>query len=394
MLRPSLKRAQHADAPTARLTACFENRARRSILIGVRRWLVGVVALCLVLTACGGESAEQSRILFLRGAPTQLFVHNLETGEEQQLTNAAEGVFSYVASGEQAITVQDRADGGADLWLVDVNGGESEQILDCADVRCDQPFWSADGRRVVYVRRSLLGEEPRVYWLDSATGDTVPVFTDNELFGYAPRLSADDRYLSFVTQPPASELLPPGHSPSDGHDHSLQLNTQRVTLYDFETGKQIVVPNRMSSAATWQPDSTKLLVTDLQLFGERLGIHLLLIDAESGEVDDISEVRLVEDGTPDWSADGDQLVFTRALASTAMGRQLWTMSPDGSGQQQLTNDANIHHGQPTWSADGSRILLQTFDTTRSDVPPQIVIYDVETGEMRPIVEGNRPSWVE
>ncbi len=346
-----------------------------------------------MLGGCGRDATSDTpRILFLRGEPAQLFVHNLTTGKETQLTDAAFGLFDYVVSKNKAVTVQERDDGGAGLWLLDVDSGSYELIAECPELRCDQPSWSADSRRVIYVQRTILGDTPRLYWLDSQTGETAPVFTDGDLFGYAPRLSADDRYLSFVS------YGKPRHLNSDqlfenGGNQGLEPNTQQVIVYDFETGKQTIVPNRMNSNGTWQPDGKEMLFSDLQFFGERFGIHLLLLDPATGDVRDISDARLVEDSSPEWSADGQQIVFTRALASTAMGRQIWLMDKSGENQVQLTENADWHHGQPTFSADATKLLFQRFDITRPTESPHIWILDIETGEEQLIGEGNRPHWL-
>lgn len=351
--------------------------------------------LCLtfvfVLSGCNSKQAEP-RILFLRGEPAQLFLHNLVTGEETQLTDAPLGVFDFVVGGEMVITVQERRDGGTDLWLVEAGSGRAEPIVVCPQMRCDQPSWSADNRRVVYVQRTVTQDAPRLFWLDSERGDTVPVFTDATILGYVPRLSADDRYLSYVSFGEVVELEE-GHSLDDGHNHGLQPNTQQIIVYDFETGKQIIVPNRMNSAGAWRPTKPEMLFSELQLFGERIGIHLLIIDPETGDVRDISDAQLVEDSTPTWSADGQQIAFTRAAASTAMGRQLWVMDADGSNQVQLTNNAEWHHGQPTFSAESTQLLFQRFDITQPTLPAQIWIMDLETGDERLIGEGNRPQYL-
>lgn len=356
--------------------------------------LRNIVWICLlfVLSACDQGELEP-RVLFLRGETAQLFVHNLTTGEEMQLTDAPLGVFAYATNGAQAVTVQERVDGGADLWLIDVAGGEEQLLFACPQqMRCDQVSWSADNRRLIYVQRPVGEGAPRLYWLDSQRGETVPVFSDANVVGYTPSLSADSRYLSFVAYGETVEL-PAGHTLDDGHDHSLERNTQKVIVYDFETGKQIIVPNRMNNTGSWQPTGDKLIFTDLQFFGERFGIHLLSIDPTTGEVVDISDALLVEDAAPSWSADGTQIVFTRSAASTAMGRQIWIMDASGENQQQLTNNANWHHGQPDWSADGTQLVFQRFDTTQPTQPPQIWLMAVATQAERLIGEGNRPIFL-
>jgi Tol biopolymer transport system component len=65
------------------------------------------------------------------------------------------------------------------------------------------------------------------------------------------------------------------------------------------------------------------------------------------------------DVDPDWSSDGQKIVFTNYDVDddpqTPTSSEIWTMNPDGSDPVQLTHNAVDERG-PAWSPDGTRIV--------------------------------------
>jgi Tol biopolymer transport system component len=57
--------------------------------------------------------------------------------------------------------------------------------------------------------------------------------------------------------------------------------------------------------------------------------------------------------TPAWSPDGSRLLLERDVDGRL---DLYTVAPDGSALQRLTNDAAREH-QGSWSPDGRQILF-------------------------------------
>ena len=362
-------------------------------------------ALCLmVLVACGGTAERQPRVLFLRQDDVgryQLFVSDSQGESAVQLTAAEAGIFDYAPAhdGHAIALTWGYTPAATELWQIDMAGkepGEPTVLLECRTFLCQNPVWAHDNRRIVYERRNLEGDQPELWWLDSLTGDTIPVFNDATIQAYYPQLSADDRYLSFVSIPEqGAAQLPPGHSMNDGHNHGA-LATQDVTIFELATSERLIIPNLMNSPTTWRPagDTTSLLVTDMVIFGERFGTHLFQGSAESSAMRDLTDGQMLADFTPSWSPDGSQIAFTRKEANTAMGRQLWLMDADGGNATSLTENANWHHGEAQWSFDGTQLLFQRFDGTTPSVPPALWLHDVATGEEQLVIEnGVRPKWL-
>ncbi|MDQ3573064.1 MAG: hypothetical protein M3383_09430 [Actinomycetota bacterium] len=73
------------------------------------------------------------------------------------------------------------------------------------------------------------------------------------------------------------------------------------------------------------------------------------------------------DFNPDWSPDGRQIVFERAV--TGQPNQIFRMNADGTGVTQLTNNPVGRNTQPIWSPDGKRIVFQSLrDSPPSPLP--------------------------
>jgi TolB protein len=86
------------------------------------------------------------------------------------------------------------------------------------------------------------------------------------------------------------------------------------------------------------------------------------------------------DGDPDWSPNGQQIVFISAVDSEpgapARRRDVYLMNADGSGKQRLFQGApGAGAAHPRWSPDGSRISFDSFDATLGGFQPYVMNSD-------------------
>ncbi len=366
-----------------------------------------LLILMWLAVACSDAADREPRILFLQHDAQQqyqLFLSDMAGKAAEQLTSAEFGVFDYAPAHDgHAIAVGwNHTPSNTEIWLVPLKNGTPqppEQLLACPNFVCQNPIWAHDNRRIIYERRTASGDRPQLWWLDSQTGETVPVFDSTFVQGYYPQLSPDDSRLSFVLIPdpndPEAVALPAGHSLDDGHNHTIG-STQQVAIFNFETGERLLIPNLMNSQSRWHPQSDvpEILFTDMQFFGERFGVHLLHANVPENQVADWTEGRMFEDATPNWSPDGVQIAFTRKEANTPMGRQLWLMDSGTREARALTENANLHHGEPHWSRDSSHLLFQRFNTAAANALPGVWVYDLEAESGRQIADGAiRPKWL-
>jgi Tol biopolymer transport system component len=97
--------------------------------------------------------------------------------------------------------------------------------------------------------------------------------------------------------------------------------------------------------ALWSPDGNKIVFVKNEMGG---GIYIMNQDGSNPR-------RLTNGYSPVWSKDGKKIVFVSGPGFGAPD-QICTMNADGSGKQQLTNDASDTR-EPKWSPDGARIAF-------------------------------------
>lgn len=298
------------------------------------------------------------------------------------LTAHTDDVLNFAASpdGERLAYAVARADGGSDLWLVGTAAGSVPRLLlACPGAACQQPVWAHTSPRLIYTRGAdALPETPtRLWWLALAEGDdsaepaTVPVFSDDTVFGRAARLSPDDGWLSFTN-----------------------LNHDDLTLYHFASGESVLLHSHIQYPGIWKPDGSAVITNEFSFRGESFGVHLLHIDIATRAVELLAEAFEVDDSPASWSPDGEWLVFGRKRPKAPMGRQIWLMRPDGSDARELTADSDVHHGAISWSPDGSALLYQRFRLHDAAAAPSVHRLDLaDQRDAQVAPRGSDPAWV-
>jgi TolB protein len=335
-----------------------------------------------------------------RGAP-QLFHATVREGDTtlSQLTTL-EGVtlrdFAIAPQNGAVALAVEGASGGAILLLSELDGEEEiQELLVCPQAECLSPVWAADGRRLIYERRELSSGDgvaglSHLWWLDTTTGETIPVLQDNDRPAHGACFSPDGQWLSYVAPAEAG-----------------------VEVYNLVDGRHFLLPSRVGAAAAWSTDGRTLLISDLKLItvhGAEGDDHLthnheaeegiLLYAIElgagtfAGDRRQLSPEAGVDDGSAAWSPDGQWIAFGRKLARAQSGRQLWLMRADGSEAHALTNEPAIQHGPPQWSPDGRYLLFQRYPLAASGASPEVWMLHVESGEMQQVAaHGYLPRWL-
>lgn len=270
--------------------------------------------------------------------------------------------------------------GVSDLRLVDLSTGQDTLLLACEDGSCSGPGWSPDGQYLAYTRRNVNSftsgplSPPRIWILDIATGQTAPIFNDNQRLGLDARWSADGAWLCYV-------------SPSE----------QKLGVFHVTSGQMDLYPTATGETCTWDTSQPRLYTTDFWKNDDEWMTHLIAINVESGERVDLSGVgNLVDDSSAVSSVDGVWLAFQRKELEgpgATRGNQIWRMRADGTQATALTRDAAYDHGPPVWSTDGRFLITRRFPLRGPDIVPSLWLIDLETGRLRLLLEpGDFPAF--
>lgn len=309
---------------------------------------------------------------------SQLYLISPDGADARPLTREKTNVVDYALSPDGMSVVYSLAqpDGrSSEMWQVDLAAAERKRLLRCDDALCHRPVWSPDGRRLLYEQRNIEANSgqagpPRLWWLDAAVGQTLPLFSDSQWLGLGAGFSADGRWLSY-----------------------LAPQSQAVQLYDLETGETRQLASQTGQSPAWNPAGADLAFTAYATTSAGFSVHLFRTGLSDAAPLDLSGAADVNDDGPIWSPDGNWIAFGRQDAGAVMGKQLWIMRADGSQARALTNDPQAYHVLPAWSPDSQTIAFQRYALTEANARPGLWLVDVRSGDLRQLVAaGAQPVW--
>ncbi|MEZ5099563.1 MAG: hypothetical protein R3C15_07125 [Thermoleophilia bacterium] len=123
-----------------------------------------------------------------------------------------------------------------------------------------------------------------------------------------------------------------------------------VTVSPFGKGSRTVVGSRADeNNPQWSPDGERLVFQRAQL-----GVVSIWVANADGS----RARRLAIGSDPAWSPDGERVAY---VAQTGTNFDIWVIGADGKGKTRLTRGAAPEF-YPAWSPDGKRIAFTTFTT--------------------------------
>jgi len=131
-----------------------------------------------------------------------IFVRELKTGKERQLTFDKSEVNTISWSGGGQIVFSSNKSGNFDLWAVPASGGPAVQITK-GDEDEMAPKISADGKKLIYRQLQPIGQ----IWIAKLDGSGARQVTPEGRQRWSPCFSPDGRQIAFVSPEPGNAAI-------------------------------------------------------------------------------------------------------------------------------------------------------------------------------------------
>jgi Tol biopolymer transport system component len=227
--------------------------------------------------------------------------------------------------------------GDGDIYVMNADGTGLTKLTDGLDAA--HPAWSPDGSRIVFVRDQ--GSSLMIVNADGS--DPTEVRLDGKAFPpyQGPAWSPDGTRIAFQA------------SPSQGVD------TNSVYLANVDGTQTTRITHGLSDGSpAWSPDGTTLAYAG----PDGIYLHDMQIDTDRRLTVCDKQADCGFDFQPSWAPDGSRVVFTRQDYGGG-SIQIFVVSADGTGLQQLTNGPEWN-GEPSWQPEPETSPSPTASLTR------------------------------
>ena len=255
-------------------------------------------------------SPDGSWIAFHRRHPEnshwQIFVKNIQSGEERQLVCGRDNGWSPTWSPDGSLIAYARGDRGNDLWAINVETGETRSLKDKYDADDAYPSWSPDGDMIVFARRD---HDPR--WSNR----------------YNSRNPREIRVLTGVS--------------TDAADLGVTWLTSSYAEGHY-------------TSPEWSPGGDRIAYS-ASLSGSA-ELHIAVMDQAGNALQQLTSEH--HDDDPTWSPDGEWVAFARGSDGA---RSIYVISSSGGEPEQLLGFPENDYWAPSWAPAGDVSVDPAYD---------------------------------
>lgn len=318
--------------------------------------------------------------LVLGEAGGDLWRLDLASGQTDPLTNTNANVidFSPSTTGDRITYAQNNAGGGSDLWLINRDGTNLQQLLDCQLDQCSQPTWSPDGEWIAYTRESFNMDEDRrmpsrVWTVSTLNGETAPLYIQEQAHGHSPSFSPDGKRLATYD--------------------SVQ---NAIRIIELESSQESLIPTAYSGVGDWSPDGEELIFIDLVPGVLEPNIGMYIVNFVNQDVRDVFDefIPNIDYDPPRWSPDGDWIAYGVRPVGGGISKGIWIKDMSGDEVFPLTDDPSATFIGYRWDPWGEKLVFQRFPISGPRSHASLWIWERASGEIHLLIEnGARPEWL-
>lgn len=261
------------------------------------------------------------------------------SGLEAEPKISPDGSFVAYAGGD--------ASGNRDLWLVDVQSGQTLRLTD--DPTSDHsPAWFPDGSSLAFV--SDRGGKDGIWKVPKLGGPPISLLPEAR----DPAVSRDGAQLAFA-RADETGLLRVWVAPLSDLSRARPVTGASDGIWDH-------------TRPAWSPDSRMLCYETTE--------GIFLVPGSGGGARRLTHGRS-QDHACEWASDGRHVYYSSRIEGS---RALWRVQPTGGVPQRVTAGTGSE-GEPSLSGDGRRLAYSTRSGNW-----RIMLLDVRSGERVPLFE--------
>lgn len=257
-----------------------------------------------------------------------------------------------------------------DIYIIDTNGQNLQNLTNSPDISEFHPSWSPDGRFLAY--HAYHKRNADIYVLDMET-QVRRRLTDHPSEDRMPTWSPDGKWIAFISNRRASYEI------------------YRISRKGGDSQLLTRLRNRDSFGPAWSPDSQWIAFFSV---GDQVGNHNPHIYVVSSSGKQMRQLAPALRSGPTWSPSGDEIAFP--ASSGVWTTHIYIMNADGNNVRQLTQGINWH-GDPAWSPNGRWIAYASSPPIKGNSKTDIYVVNAAGGEPRQLTThpagGKDPAWV-
>jgi TolB protein len=273
---------------------------------------------------------------------------------QEQRSPAPDNRFPQWSHDGKRIVFTSNRDSDPEIYVVNADGS-SPHRLTFAPGRDAHPYFSRDGRRIVFQSPRANGEDTNIYVMSSDGSDLVQL-TYLKGFAGVPVYSPDDNLIAFQWR----------ETSDFEDDRKWRLCIMNADGSDFRT---ITGGDSNDQVPDWSQDGERLI-----FFSDRTGRNQIYTMKPDG-----SDMRRVvttrsNDNSAFWSPDNAKIAF---ISDRDGNSDIYVMDADGKNVRRLTNTPATERAA-VWSPDGTRIAF----ASDGDGPSMIYVMNADGSNLQ------------